>query len=178
MKDDYTTNSPHYLTHFSSNCWENVLFELGSKRLKRRWNLLGHQVAEYKRDTVCWEAGAGGNKEGFLPRVGHRQSLPTQKDGLRLRSWLKNTVQLLRDVCVARTVKALSLTLHLTVHKFGSLNKNQETVKIRTSCANQASHQGIHWGAVYTRANTLIWIRWASALFPGYWIITDSSKLV
>ena len=34
MKDDYTTNS-HYLTHtFLLECWENVLFELGSERVR------------------------------------------------------------------------------------------------------------------------------------------------
>ena len=35
MKDDYATNS-HYLTHsFPLKGWENVLFELGSERVRR-----------------------------------------------------------------------------------------------------------------------------------------------
>ena len=34
FSDDYDTNS-HYLAHFSIKGWENLLFELGSKRAKR-----------------------------------------------------------------------------------------------------------------------------------------------
>ena len=36
MKDDYTTNS-HYPIYFSSKVWENVLFELGSDRAKKKF---------------------------------------------------------------------------------------------------------------------------------------------
>ena len=34
MKDDYTANS-HYITYTFLRGWENVLFELGSERVKR-----------------------------------------------------------------------------------------------------------------------------------------------
>ena len=38
LKDDYCTNS-HYVTcDFSSKYWENVLFELGSERVKLQAN--------------------------------------------------------------------------------------------------------------------------------------------
>ena len=48
MKDDYATN-PHYLTRTSR--WENVLFELGSERVKTI--MITVMVTELKVEKNC-----------------------------------------------------------------------------------------------------------------------------
>ena len=68
MKDDYNTKfSLHHLCIFSLKGWENVLFELRSKRVKRNVQYVSEVVSSYESQALrtVWCNMSGGLQGKF-----------------------------------------------------------------------------------------------------------------
>ena len=68
FKDDYTTNCPYLTYTYLPKGWENVLFKLGSERVKSWLNALGKVTANLRHEkrsfwSLTWKA------EGRPPRL-------------------------------------------------------------------------------------------------------------